>query len=172
VPRSALQALSIRRQRRSMVACCSVFDVDDRGGSATELPEAGVVQCPALCDPVWHRLAHLRANKRRLPVESTIDTVRLYLWQHQAAVLFEFRSRIQSGPAGKLPLAKLGFQDLGQQVGPGRAACDQVRRRRRLRNGLARPAGEFFSCCAAWNKLTSERIVSLRNYPYVTQVNL
>src|SRR6195952_6029699 len=57
VPRSASQVLSIRRQRRRMVARCSVFDVDDRGGSATGLPAAGVVQCPALRDPVWHRLA-------------------------------------------------------------------------------------------------------------------
>ena len=28
------------------------------------------------------------------------------------------------------------------------------------------------ACCAAWNKLTSERIVSLCNYPYIKQVNL
>jgi transposase len=40
-----------------MVARCSVFDVDDEGSPATGLPAVGVVQCPALRDPVWHRLA-------------------------------------------------------------------------------------------------------------------
>src|ERR1700733_6619529 len=40
-----------------MVAGGRLSDLDEGGRAAARISAAGVVQCPALCDPLWHRVA-------------------------------------------------------------------------------------------------------------------